>query len=580
MIRDRFDIAASPAFRLWIVLSLGLLAVTALLALSHPELQIDRMFFLQDDLPVLAAGMILVALLAWPGLRMPAVFGQKLDAVVARRGVLIVLAAAALAGLLAAAGWFTVHARYPLSIDEFWARFDERIIARGRLMAPVDPAWRPFAPALQPMWRLEVPGASFWGSTYLPMNAALRALFSLVGADWATGPVCAAAAVVLVYALAREIWPERRDAAVLAGVLLAASAQVLVTSMSAYAMPAHLALNLAWLWLFRRRSPLAHALAVLVAFIATGLHQWVFHPAFAAPFVLEAWLRRRWAVAVLHTLAYAAIVPFWMGWWSILFSLQGLPASGVSGMARGATRQALALMFSPLGPSLTAQNLLRLLLWQSPLTVPLALAGAPAAWRRPLGPLAAMTAGLASWIVFLTLVAPYQGHGWGFRYLHGYLGGLSLLAAQGWIELTGALEDRRRAWAVLAASLAFGLVVWLPMRLAQVHAFVAPYARAEAAIRGARADVVIVEAAGMLYGDDLVRNDPFLRKRPLVMHRLRLTDEQIRELCATQRVDFFNRLDGARLGVPAAPVQPDARPLGLPPGLPAGCGRHVTEPRA
>ena len=66
--------------------------------------------------------------------------------------------------------------------------------------------------------------------------------------------------------------------------------------MTAYAMPAHLCFNLLWLRLFladRRRADLG---AIAVGFIATGLHQPLFHPMFVAPFMLMLLLERNWRV--------------------------------------------------------------------------------------------------------------------------------------------------------------------------------------------------------------------------------------------------------------------------------------------
>jgi membrane associated rhomboid family serine protease len=62
----------------------------------------------------------------------------------------------------------------------------------------------------------------------------------------------AALAVVAIFGVARRLWPARLDAALLSALLVATSLQVLVTSMTSYAMTAHLTLNLIWLWLFDR----------------------------------------------------------------------------------------------------------------------------------------------------------------------------------------------------------------------------------------------------------------------------------------------------------------------------------------
>ena len=80
-------------------------------------------------------------------------------------------------------------------------------------------------------------------------------------------------------------------------ILLVCSSQFLITAMTPYAMTAHLALNMIWLWLFLRDTRGAHALAAGVAFVACGLHQVVFHPLFAAPFILSLLRARRWKLA-------------------------------------------------------------------------------------------------------------------------------------------------------------------------------------------------------------------------------------------------------------------------------------------
>ena len=77
-------------------------------------------------------------------------------------------------------------------------------------------------------------------------------------------------------------------------------------------MPAYLAFNLAWLWLFLRGGRLGHGAAIAVGFLAAGLHQVLFHPLFVAPFVWQLWLDRRWRLAAVYTLAYAAICGFWI----------------------------------------------------------------------------------------------------------------------------------------------------------------------------------------------------------------------------------------------------------------------------
>ena len=82
-------------------------------------------------------------------------------------------------------------------------------------------------------------------------------------------------------------------------ILLASSAQFLIAAMTPYAVTTHLCLNLVWLWLFLRDRWWGHLAAVLVAFVASGLHQVAFHPLFAAPFVFSLLFTRRWSLSVL-----------------------------------------------------------------------------------------------------------------------------------------------------------------------------------------------------------------------------------------------------------------------------------------
>jgi hypothetical protein len=217
-----------------------------------PTYTITDFFLIRHDLPIGLSCLVLVALVALPAMRLPQAASDRLGAFVDRFGLWVVLAVALLVAAGALAGWWLVYQAYPLSMDEFWAVFDARVFGRGMALAPVAPQWRSFAPALEPMWRLDLPGNAAWASTYLPMNAALRALFGLLGSQALSGPFWAGLSIILTYALARDFWPDRRDVAFVAAILLATSSQVVVIAMSPYAMSAHLALNMGWLWLFRR----------------------------------------------------------------------------------------------------------------------------------------------------------------------------------------------------------------------------------------------------------------------------------------------------------------------------------------
>lgn len=514
-------------------------------ARHHLVILTDVLAVSEDAVAGLGAALVLV-LIAAPALKVPPGFAARAAAIAERLGLRVVILAAAMVAIVGFVGWWWVFQAWPLSGDEFWAAFDTDIFRHGRLMAPVPAEWRSFVHALQPTWRLETPDHAWWASTYLPVNAATRAAFALLGSPALAGPVWSVLAIVLVWDLARRLWPDRRDAAFVAAILLASSAQLIVTAMTPYAMPAHLALNLAWLSLFLRRGALAQAGAIAVAFLATGLHQWLFSPLFAAPFIAQLWAAGGRRAALLHALAYGLICLFWIAWPGLVFAAHGYPFLAPS---HGATAFALANAFNPFSGGLMAENLLRLTTWQNLITVPLALIGANLAWRDKASPLFAMVAGIAVILVFLLLITPFQGHGWGYRYLHGYLGSLCLLAASAWVRLTSDERSLRRGWAALALACVVSVGIGLPLRAWQTKAYAAPQLANWRALTQAGADVAIVDADSVWFGMDLVRNDPFLTTRPKVMRLDALAPAEIHDLCARHRVVLVAGADEALTNV-------------------------------
>ncbi|HLH88130.1 MAG TPA: hypothetical protein VKX28_06705 [Xanthobacteraceae bacterium] len=451
-------------------------------------------------------------------------------------------------------GTYLVYRRFGLAMDEFMADFDARIIARGHLLAAVAPEWRDDVPALQPIFRLELPGNAYWSSAYLPMNAAIRAVFVLLGAPTSQGIVLAGVAIIAVFAVARRLWPDRPDAAVVVAALTACSSQFLITAMTPYAMTAHLALNMIWLWLFLGDTRGRHALAAGVGFVACGLHQVIFHPLFVAPFIVSLMRARRWKLTAWYLAAYGAIGLFWVLYWAIELRVVSVPAGPAGPSADFGIghfiRHVVAIVdLSPGGLFFMALNLLRFIAWQSPLVIPLALIGLMTQGERN-RTIVDLAAGIALTLAAMLVLMPFQGHGWGYRYLHGFLGGLALIAAQGWIRITSNRVRAPRAPAfALALSILVSLAVVLPWQAYQVRALVTPYASAVAAIERAEADVVLVDPIDIWYGEDLVRNDPFLRARPKVLSLPRLDEAHLRELCARYDVAIFDRDDARHFGL-------------------------------
>jgi hypothetical protein len=515
-----------------------------------------RVFWTQDYVWLLAAALLLMVC-AW--LVVPRLAAWISARLARPRHTALCLGAFAAAGI---AGAYAVTHGFQLSGDEMMADFDATILRTGQLIAPVSVFWRPFDRALVPNFLRPVSDGAGLVSDYLPGNAALRALVGLVASpDW-TSPLLAGLAVLALFRVTRRLWPAQPEPVVVAVLVLTTSSQMLVTASTSFAMTAHMAINLVWLWLFLRDDRIGHAGAIVAGFIGTGLHQIVFHPLFAAPFILQLLLRRRWRLSAVYVGAYAAICTFWVAYPGIV--LAGIAAPADQTMATAGPHflahvtNMVETFTLALNLELTLDNLLRLLAWQNVMIVPLLIVSLAAVYRGD-----GLARPLAAGVVLTTLVPfilmPWQGNGWGYRYLHGCLGNLALLAGYGWLNLTAHSdsEQRDRACSLLAIATAFSVLVLLPVHLLQVQRNEAPYRAAEAAIRGAPTDVVLVDPTGILFANDLVRNDPFLRDRPKVLTLTYLDDAQIATLCSRFSVSVFDQQQDSALGLPPIPDQPE-----------------------
>jgi hypothetical protein len=203
-----------------------------------------------------------------------------------------------------------------------------------------------------------------------------------------------------------------------------------------------------------------------------------------------------------------------------------------------------------------AENIVRFVSWQNLLVAPLALVGAVSTIRTK-GYLRPLVLGVFLTMAAVAVATPTQTHGWGYRYLHGLLGSIALVAAWGWSRLTDTLVGQRAAAAAggLAVACAASLGVLTPLRAWQAWDYVRPFAAANAAVQGADADVVVIDHNSSVLFDmgTLTRNDPFLVRRPKVVALIALTDVGVRQLCATQRVLVFNGASAKAWGVDIVP---------------------------
>jgi hypothetical protein len=500
-----------------------------------------------QDIPVLCVIGLATVLVAWwrPRLSLP----SRLP-----RGWVMLLAGFVLAALLAW-GSYALLGDFPLSRDEHMVLFDMAVYDQGRLATPIAPWWRPYALALEPNFLLNGNQPSGWVSDYLPMNAVLRLAFSKVADPAWFNPLLVVAGGAALLDIARRIFPSDGRACWVVMLVYAFSAQPLVTAMTTFSMTGHLALNLVWLAAFLRGGKAGHSVAIATGFVATGLHQLVFHPFFVAPFLLWRLRQGKWRLVLGYSLAYAAIVLWWAVFPLIVSPLVAGP-HGRSTTANIITDRLIPLLLihDPRTIPLMMLNLMRFVAWQNFVLVPLLIAAVPVVLRQRGFP-GALALGIIAWLLFLTVVLPEQGRGWGYRYLHGYIGSFALLAGYGYREL----EERigREADGIVLLMSGLTVVVALPLLFAASYRFMQPHLAMERLIQSQPTPFVLVDDnmakardGGWAEGaGDHVRNTPDLSNRPLRFSADVLPPELLAELCRKGPVTLITRADMNRAGL-------------------------------
>lgn len=516
-----------------------------------------------QDFPILVLVSALLLVVGLRGRRLPSLPDFLTKRSVAAMAILVLV--------VTGAGTWLVFRDFALTRDEILANFDAGFLATGKLIGTPPLEWRPYLGALQPQFMLDAPSQVGWLSGYLPGNAALRAIgLRTVGMEW-VNPVLAALSVLGIFAIGRRLWPQDSAAAV-AALLAATSAQVLALAMTPYAQTAHLAFNLVFLWGFLRGDRRGDTCAIAAGFVATGLHQIIFHPLFAAPFILHLWLRGERGRALVYVLAYAAIGLFWISYWQLVLAGAGAgqEAASASGGALLVSRLMgfLAKIDSD-APLTMGFNVLRFIAWQNPLLIPLAVAAWPAI-RNDEGIARPLFAGIVLTFLAMLLLLPWQGLGWGYRYWHGVVGSFCLLAGYGWRSVRD--ENGRRF--VLAVATAVSLVLIVPIQLWFAHDYAAPRARAFSTVAQTDADIVLIAPAEDVF-DDFVRNAADLSNRPVIMDLRRLNPGQVKLLCQSHRVAVFDIRSGVRTGFPATASDAELKRYSVDPAR-IGCGTPGT----
>ncbi len=455
-------------------------------------------------------------------------------------GVALPIIIACLVFAVASLGTHFVCHDYSLSSDEFMADFQADIFLHGKVTAEVPPQWLDAVRVIKPIYVDYLPATHSWKAAYLPVYAGLRAIFQAMHLQLLLNPFLAAITVLALYGTALSIWPDKKQNAFLAALLLAVAPQFLLTSMTAYSMPAHLALNTVWLWLYTRPDLRRFYLAPFVGVLAIGLHQPIVHALFVAPFLFRLVLERKWRTVIIFGLVYSLGCAVWYAW-----RLHYTPPSAGEGVS-------IFRLFNPMMIIIQPMDFLLIIGWSCLATPLLAVLGFRSIFRRrnATGPAdthdkqrtilcdAALSCLLTFGFYYFFFTD--QGHGWGYRYFYGTLTCLILVAVSGWEALVETAGTRRAKNFVLAG-VAVSLLIALPLRCYQVETFIRPFARASEAIHSMNADVVGLDPHFAWYSNDLIRNDPFLKNRPIIVGLISLEPQEVATLARAGSAHFVTR---------------------------------------
>ena len=412
--------------------------------------------------------------------------------------------------------------------DEYSGWFASVIYSTGRRAVAVPPEWCRWIAAMTPT-SIDIQPPCAWQLRYLPVHSMIRAAFYAAGLDALAEPVLVALSALLVILIVRRVWPDRPDRAVLSGLFFACSTQVLMMSMTGFAMTAHLCFSLIWLWVYVHPARWALVLLPWVGVVAFGVHSPYPHILFAAPFVFRYLVQRRWIAGAYVAAVYVAGAAFWLGTYRAPMKTEAVSVAAPTVVAEatvkvmaspGAVARAAASVVSRYRQMFDGLNNLISLTVFATWSVPVALLFMLVAlvlWKRLDGFAKWLAASLLFTLGARAIFFDYQGAGWGYRYGFAVLGNFAILAAIG-ADFVGDAIGRRRTYAVLGTAFIIAAVVQLPLRGFQAEGLVRPYYQTSEWMAAYPADVLIFSPDSVRYGSQLVRNDPFLRERPIIMN--------------------------------------------------------------
>ena len=187
-----------------IILILSMLIMPINMSYDRQNLLAFILFIRQDIFIIF--GIIFVAALSKPSIDNVSK-DEKWSDYLSRLSILILFAFVLIA--LCRAGHHLVFFDRDLSGDEQMANFDAQIFAHGRLFEAIPPFWRPFTRALNDkMFILPIGDHEAWVSSYLPINAAMRAAVGMLVDRSFTGPLLVGVGFPALWRVCERLLPD------------------------------------------------------------------------------------------------------------------------------------------------------------------------------------------------------------------------------------------------------------------------------------------------------------------------------------------------------------------------------------
>lgn len=436
---------------------------------------------------------------------------------------------ASLTTVVLCAGGLIVYRNHPLSMDEYSPLFQSKIFASGHLTGQLP------TPLLD--WLIPPPFQDYFlnvshatgrvTSSYWPSFALLLTPFTALGIPWVCNPVISGLTLLAAHRLALRIFNDVETAG-LTVLLTVASPVFFADGISYYSMSAHLLANTVYALLLTQPTPRRTFTAGLVGSVALTLHNPVPHMLFAVPWLL--WVARQPDAAQRVGALLAGYLPLVLllgfGWF--LFASQ-LTHEGMAVSAGAASAESFGSIGGAFRPPTASLLLARVMgvakiwVWAVPGLLVLACVGG---WRWRRQPICRLLTASALVTLFGYIIIPFdQGHGWGYRYFHSAWIVLAVLGAGALAPAAAPERDEAatggphndlvfadagtRTFVVACALLT--LIIGVGFRAVQMHQFISRMMSQEPAYTGSERRVVIIDTSSSYYGQDLVRNDPWLR---------------------------------------------------------------------